>query len=190
MMRPPLEAFLENELQALMSLPANEAPWHLYFRCEWCPYFEHCRDEMRSTNDVSRMPYLTSHAKRYLTLLDPAVKTVTDLEDLAKDPKRVDDLADCASLRGRASRISLQAESLRKGEVKTTGGSSIAMPVGEHVQVIITLQDEPVSGQIYAYGIYAHGLKPVMGENPKPMIQIAEDARPRDDARTGAVVRT
>jgi DNA replication ATP-dependent helicase Dna2 len=178
MMRPPLEAFLENELQPLMAAPASDAPWHLYFRCEWCPYFEHCRDEMRSTNDVSRMPYLTSHAKRFLTHLGPPVRTVNELEDVVKDAKRVDELADCASLRGRASRIQLQAESLRTDEVKTTGGSSIAMPVGEHIQVILTLQDEPVSGQIYAYGIYAHGLKPVLGENPKPMIGIAASGDP------------
>jgi hypothetical protein len=178
MMRQPLEAFLENELQPLMARPADEADWHLYFRCEWCPYFEHCREEMRRTNDVSRVPYLSSHAKRYLRHLDPPVQTVKDLEALTKDPAGPERLANCASLRGRTDRLHLQTRALRTGKVLATGGSSIAMPKGENVQVILTLQREPVSGQIYAYGIYAHGLKEILGQNPKPMIGIAPAGDP------------
>ena len=178
MMRPPLESFLEEELEPLMQQPAADAPWHLYFRCEWCPYFEHCREEMRSTNDVSRVPYLTSHAKHFLTQLDPPVRTVEELEELTKDPVRADELAGCASLRGRSARLMLQTEALRTGKTLATGGSSIAMPMGEHVQIILTLQDEPVSGQVYAFGIYAHGLKLVLGANPEPIIGVAGSDSP------------
>ena len=52
--RPPLENFLEREVQPLLERPADQAPWHVYYRCEWCPYFEHCRAEMTRTDDISR----------------------------------------------------------------------------------------------------------------------------------------
>ena len=177
-MRPPLEAFLEHELQPLMEAPAADAPWHVYFRCEWCDYFEHCSEEMRRTNDVSRVPYLSHYAKQYLAMLDPPVGTVQDLEDLAKSDDAAEIFADAASLRGRTSRIRLQTEALRTGETKITGTASIAMPKAEHIRIVLTLQDEPVTGQVYAYGIYAQGLKDVLGENPKPVTDVARDADP------------
>jgi len=58
--RPPLENFLEHEVQPLLERPADQAPWHLYFRCESCPYFDHCRAEMTRTDNVSRLPYLSN----------------------------------------------------------------------------------------------------------------------------------
>ena len=38
------------------------------------------------------------------------------------------------------------------------------MPKAEHIRVVLTLQSDPVSGQLYAFGIYAQGLKDVLGE--------------------------
>jgi hypothetical protein len=177
-MRPPLEAFLEQELQPLMEAPASEAPWHVYFRCEWCDYFDHCKEEMLRTNDVSRVPYLSHHAKQYLATLDPAVKSVRDLERLANGDQASEVFANAASLRGRTTRIRLQTEALRVGETKVTGTASIAMPKAEHVRIVLTLQDEPVTGHVYAYGIYAQGLKDVLGENPKPLTDVARKGEP------------
>jgi DNA replication ATP-dependent helicase/nuclease Dna2 len=174
-MRPPLEAFLRDELQILMAAPADQARWHLYFRCEWCEYFEHCRGQMHATDDVSRTPYLTIHGKRYLGELDPPVRTVIDFAALLQDPARVPLLEDAASLRGRAERLREQTSALQGGEIRTYGGSSLAMPVAEHVRVVLTLQTEPVSGQIYAYGIYAQGLNDVLGVRTKTLVGLAED---------------
>jgi hypothetical protein len=176
--RPPLEAFLEQELQPILERPPHEARWHLYFRCEWCPFFSHCRDEMQRGDSVSRMPYLSNHAKDFLSRLDPPVRTVADLEQMLADPGRTRALDDCASLQGRADRLRLQAKSLRTGKILLYGSSSLAMPKGEHVRLIITVQTEPVSGQIYAYGIYAQGLKDVLGDNPEPIIGVAERGDP------------
>jgi DNA replication ATP-dependent helicase/nuclease Dna2 len=73
--RPPIEQFLEHELQPLMERRAPDAPWHLYYRCEWCQYFEHRREEMHATNSVSRVPYLSTHAKRYLEGAAPPIRS-------------------------------------------------------------------------------------------------------------------
>jgi DNA replication ATP-dependent helicase Dna2 len=175
-MRPPLETFLRDELQMLMAAPAAQARWHLYFRCEWCEYFDHCRGQMHATDDVSRTPYLTIHGKRYLAELDPPVRTVTDFALLLQDPARVSLLEDAASLRGRAERLIEQTSALQAGDTRTYGGSSLAMPVAEHVRVVLTLQTEPVSGQVYAFGIYAQGLNDVLGVRTKTLVGVAEDS--------------
>src|SRR5262249_44190661 len=59
---------------------------------------------------------------------------------------------------------------------------SLAMPRGENVRLVITLQAEPVSGQVYAYGILAKGLKDVLGENPKPTAEVARAPHPECSA--------
>jgi DNA replication ATP-dependent helicase Dna2 len=177
-MRPPLATFLRDELEALMASPADQARWHLYFRCEWCQYFDHCRKEMHATNDVSRTPYLTIHGKRYLSELDPPVRTVTDFAALLEDPTRVPLLEDAASLRGRAERLREQTFALQEGGTRAYGGSSLGMPKAENVRMVLTLQTEPVSGQLYAYGIYAQGLRDIFGENPKPVVGVAEQGDP------------
>ena len=175
-MRPPLESFLRNELQPIMASAADEARWHLYFRCEWCEWFDHCSKEMRATNDVSRLPYLSSHAKRYLADLSPQVNTVRDFGSLLDDAQRVPVLEDVSSLRGRADRLRQQVAAIEDDEAKTYGGSSLGMPKAEHVRMILTLQSEPVSGLVYAYGFHAQGLRDFLGERTRTVVGVAEGA--------------
>jgi hypothetical protein len=55
------------------------------------------------------------------------------------------------------------------------GGSSLAMPKLEHVRIVLTAQTEPVSGELYAYGLYAHGLRDVTGDQrPRTIARVAE----------------
>jgi DNA replication ATP-dependent helicase/nuclease Dna2 len=176
--RPPIEQFLEHELQPLMEQPAAEAPWHVYYRCEWCQYFEHCREEMLDTNSVSRVPYLSTHAKRYLESAKPPIRTIDEFGQLLSDPGRHGELDGSASLRGKGPRLSTQVDALQREQVNAQTGSSLAMPVLEHVRVILTAQNEPVSGQLYAYGLYAHGLKDIFGEDDRSrtIARVAPDA--------------
>jgi hypothetical protein len=171
-MRPPLEQFFRDELEPLMEAPAHAARWHLYYRCEWCDYFEHCRQEMRATDDVSRIPYLSTHGKRFLNSASPPVLTVAQFADALKIPAFVESLEDCASLRGRADRLATQIDALNQEEVRPFGGASLAMPRAEHVRVIVTVQNEPISGQVYAYGIHAQGLQDVIGERRRTLTRV------------------
>ena len=171
-MRPPLENFLQRELQALMERPAENARWHLYFRCEWCQWFQPCRDEMRRDNDVSRLPYLSSHAKRFLGELELPVHSLEDLSRLLNSSGATV-LDDCASLRGAQSRIAAQTQSLLSDTIESYESASLAMPRAEHVRLIMTLQTEPVSGQVCAWGILAQGLKDIFDEKIEPMVDVA-----------------
>ncbi len=180
--RPPLESFLEREVQPLLERPADQAPWHVYYRCEWCPFFEHCRAEMARKDDISRLPYLSTYAKQFLGSLEPPVRTLGEFEKVLDDPGRLPVLNNCASLRGRADRLRLQADAMRDGRARVHDGATLAMPRGENVRLVVTVQSEPVSGQVYAYGIQVQGLREIQGENPKPMINVARSPHPECSA--------
>ena len=171
-MLPPMETFLEDELERVVTQPAGSAPWHLYYRCEWCEYFSICRTEMTQTDNVSRVPYLSTHAKRFLGGRDPEVQTVHEFDALLNSDHSAE-LDDCASLRGNQGRLRLQTSSLLSGQTEVQRGYSISMPVSEHVRIVLTLQREPVSGKIYAFGIYAQGLRDVLGQNPEVSAGVA-----------------
>jgi hypothetical protein len=183
-LRPPIELFLETDLQPLLDAPAEQAPWHVYYRCEWCDYFEHCAQEMRDTDSISRVPYLSSHAKRFLSDQDPPIPTTAALSERLADPGWWPTLDDCASLRGRGERLAAHVRSLNDGTVSTLGGASLAMPRAEHVRLVLTLQSDPVSGQLYAFGVYAQGLRDVLGEDNRrqTIVRVAEHGDPRSVA--------
>lgn len=58
--RPPLETFLRHDLGTILRAPASEAFWHLYFRCEWCDFYRHCRGEAEAADDVNRFADVVS----------------------------------------------------------------------------------------------------------------------------------
>jgi len=180
---PPLEQFLEHELSTLLGAPASEARWHFNSRCEVCPYFEHCRDEMRAVDDVSRIPYLSSHAKDRLISLEPPVRSVEDLALLLEDPQRRTVIDSVGSLRGRTERLARQVEALRTGSVIAHGGNSLAMPVGEHVRLVFTVQTEPVGGNVYAWAVTAQGLRGLIEPNPFTAQAVAATSSPDEIRR-------
>lgn len=177
-MQPPLETFLRQEVSPLMQMPADQAPWHVYFRCEWCPYFDHCREQMQETKSVSTLPYLSIHARSFLRQMTPSVNSLDELRAVLRDAGRAAQLDDCASLRSRRERLQQQLLALEKQEPRPYGGHSLAMPKAEHVRIVLTVQSEPVSGQAYAYGIYAQGLKGLLSDKPINMAAAAPDDRP------------
>ena len=163
---PPLEQFLERELEPLLARPASAARWHVRPRCESCPYFEHCTGQMHREDNVSRIPYLTGHAKARLASLEPAVQTVVELNDLLSDPARRAELDTVGSLRGRTDRLGSQVQSLIEDRPLAIGANSLAMPIGEHVRIALTLQTEPVTGHVYCWAVTAQGLRGLIETNP------------------------
>ena len=186
-LQAPIEQFLAHELEPLIAAPADQAPWHVYFRCEWCEWFEHCRGEMRTTDSVSRFPYLTTHAKRFLRGLNPPVSTVSEFAGLISSDDAEVTLDGCASLRGRRARVATMLEALDKEAVRPYGGSSLAMPQGENIRLVLTAQTEPVSGQLYAFGLYGRGLKDVLGVKTRTIVHVAQAG---DEAAVAALERT
>ncbi|HYF80155.1 MAG TPA: AAA domain-containing protein [Symbiobacteriaceae bacterium] len=153
--RPHVETFLARELPRILVADSAEVPWHLNYRCEWCEYFEHCHAEAKENESVSLLPYLTTPGRRHLW-----TQGVHTLDEFAAFLKRSDApavLAQCASLSGREDRLKESVAALQAKTPRTFGGSSLAMPRGENVRLLLTLQREPVSGRIYASALLRTG---------------------------------
>ena len=80
-LRPHLESFLRQDLIRILRTAADEARWHVHFRCEWCEFFKHCWSQMQRTDDLSRLSRLTPWGKRFLTER-AGVRTTAQLGEL------------------------------------------------------------------------------------------------------------
>ena len=178
--QPGLERFLRERLRPLFEAPADEAAWHLNVRCEWCDWFAHCRQEATETRSVSLLPQLSNHARRYLGSLTPPVHDLDDLEGLLgrEDSARV--LAGVASLSGAGARLRKQVNALNQGRAFALGSASIALPRMENVRFLITLQTEPVGGQVYVFGWRRIGGGAVFDDDDREHIRVAASDTPAD----------
>jgi hypothetical protein len=151
--RPHLERFLRHDLGRILAGSARAAHWHLYHRCEWCEFCEHCRDEMRRSNDVSRLVQLTTYGKRHLRE-QAGVQTLTQLGRFLKRADADEVLDRCASLAGQRHRLEVRVAALEQNEPQLHGASSPDLPKGENLGVFLTLQQEPLGQSIYLAGLY------------------------------------
>ena len=170
---PPLEQFLRTEAGPLMQAPAAQAAWHFNPRCETCPYYEGCRDEAAATSDVSLVPGLSSYAKTYLMQLDPPVRTVDDLDRLLADPVRAGALNLVGSLKGRTQVLARQVRAMREERVVPHGGASLAIPIGENVRIVFTIQTEPVHGHVYGWALSVRGVGDILGTKTVTVSDVA-----------------
>ena len=168
--RSGLEAFIRNRLTAIFTESAANAFWHLNFRCEWCEWFESCRDEAEATRDVSLVPNLTIHARRYLAQLDPPLDTLDAFGNALCQDDADEVLAGVASLAGKRLRLRKLVNSLAKDSPFAIGGASVSLPRGENVRFVLTLQTEPVGGRVYVWGFHRTGGRGVFGEDAERTI--------------------
>lgn len=98
-----VEHFLREQLSKILTQPMAEVPWHLFFRCEWCEFYPHCRIEAARQQSVSLVPYLSVGGRRFLRAAQwqngAAIQSLSDLQALLNDNDHV--LAGCGSLRGK-----------------------------------------------------------------------------------------
>jgi hypothetical protein len=192
--RPHLERFLRHDLGRILAGAAEEAHWHLYARCEWCEFFEHCRDEMRRTDDVSRLEQLTAYGKRHL-VEEAGVRTLTELGRFLKRADADEVLNRCASLAGQRHRLQVRVAALETDEPQLHGASSPDLPQGENVGLFLTLQQEPLGQAVYLAGLLVTAREDLRREvfaqpvaarlwdgagRPEPCVWLAE--RPDDTA--------
>lgn len=171
--------FLRERLDGILTVPIEKVPWHLYFRCEWCGFFEACREEARETKSVTLLSNLSPGGRRYLRKASwdheaNPVNTLAEFKSLLIDDSAHKVLGACGSLKGMADRYINSILALESQEVIVHGGCSLALPKGEHVSIVITLQEEPVSGRIYAAGFRRFKGNDVYGNAKRVVCHIAE----------------
>lgn len=152
----PLERFLRDELHGIFTRPVESVPWHVYYRCEHCDYFGFCKEQALEEQSVSLIPYLTPISRRFIREADwdkgKPVETLDDMKTLLARRDADDILDRCGSLRGRRHRLLKAIDALQQQKAVPHLGSSLALPKMEHVAIFLTVQQDPVSGQIYALG--------------------------------------
>ncbi|MBI1914815.1 MAG: hypothetical protein HYS12_08765 [Planctomycetes bacterium] len=189
--RPHLEKFLRDDLMDILAGEARDAEWHLYHRCEWCEFFDHCRDEMRRKNDVSRLVQLTPYGKRHLR--EEGVETLGELGRFLKRADADEVLSRCASLAGQRHRLQMRVEALERAEPQLHGSASTVLPQGENVGLYLTLQQEPLGKVVYLAGLHVtardevraeifsrEGAKALLGPDGKPRPAVWVASRPED----------
>ncbi len=148
---PHLEKFLSEELPTLLKANPRQVGWHLHYRCEWCDYYDYCREDAEATESVSLIPYMTPRGRKHLA--SENVHTLQDMARLMRCPDIEKKLEGCASLAGKEHRLRETTAALLDGTVHPFGGSSLALPVWENIRIFLTIQKDPVSGHIYAYAM-------------------------------------
>src|SRR5262249_19874952 len=149
--RPHLEQFLRSDLERILRRAPDEAAWHVYFRCEWCEFFEHCRGQMCQNNDLSRVANLTTGGKQHLIQL--GVPNLAELDHFLQQPGADEALSGCASLAGERHYLHNRVHSLINQQPVVHGASTPALPQGENIAVFLTLQREPLGGTTYLAGV-------------------------------------
>ncbi|HEX5269875.1 MAG TPA: AAA domain-containing protein, partial [Gemmataceae bacterium] len=199
--RPHLERFLRRDLGRILSGEPGDAHWHLYSRCEWCEFFDHCRDEMRRTNDVSRLGQLTTYGKRHL-IEEAGVRTLPQLARFLKRADADEVLNRCASLAGQRHRLAVRVEALESDEPRLHGAASPDLPQGENVGLFLTLQQEPLGQVVYLAGLLVAARAEVQeqvfadspaarhwdeGGKPEPCVWLADGPEEAAEVRRGFV---
>jgi len=100
---------------------------------------------------------------------------------VARRPPAPPVLDDCASLRGRADRLRLQARAMRSAQVQTHAGATIAMPRARISAWSSPCRPSPVSGTSTPTESTRRA-SGHPGENPQPLVNVARDPHPQCSA--------
>jgi len=174
-----LEDFFRHRLPDILAGPPEDVPWHITSRCESCEFYPHCRDEAEASASVSRIPGLSSVARRYLREAPwcpgHPINTLPDLGKFLEDPTSDRHLDNCGSLAGQGDRLRSAVRALSTGEVITHAETSLALPVYEDIGIVLALQKDPVSSRIYALGYRRFKGEAVYGTPSHEAVFVAEN---------------
>lgn len=186
---PHLEEFLNKELQEFLRIEPHQLPWHLYSRCETCEFFEFCKERAHSIKSVSLLPYLSVYSRKYLRTISKPCETLDDFYKILRSRKANELLSNSAIFGGRVDRFKLQTQALIDSQLFLLGGSSVMMPRGENVRLIITLEKEPISGKLYALGYLRYGGTKIWGNGYEREIFVAQNVKKCDSIRRKFISR-
>ncbi|MCK9278630.1 MAG: ATP-dependent helicase, partial [Methanoculleus sp.] len=174
-----LEDFFRHRLPDILAGPPEDVPWHITSRCESCEFYPHCREEAEACASVSRIPGLSSVARRYLREAPwcpgQPINTLPDLEKFLADPASDRHLDNCGSLANQGDRLRATVRALSAGEVIPHAETSLALPVYEDIGIVLALQKDPVSSRIYALGYRRFKGEVVYGAPSHEAVFVAED---------------
>lgn len=146
--------FLRNRMPELLATPAAEAHFHVHEGCMLCEYMEECRTRANASFDLSRIPYISSESKR--RLLAEGFRAHADLAvlDATADQAQIEQLRGLShDLSTNAARYIACAQALQDGAPRLLEKRTFQMPQYEDIRVVISAEQDAVTGTCFALGI-------------------------------------
>jgi DNA replication ATP-dependent helicase Dna2 len=144
-----VEAFLREDLPRVAASAPGETAWHVAPRCGACGYLPHCRAEADRTDDLARVPGITPLAKAVLH--EKGIRTVAQLNRSF----RRDTYTGCHALEAGEPRLKKRAQALSFGKVFDVEAETHLMAPGEGLRVVLSAEEDPVTGTCFALGLRA-----------------------------------
>ncbi|MEQ8189010.1 MAG: AAA domain-containing protein [Candidatus Eremiobacterota bacterium] len=151
---PQIEEMLSSDIPRISR--TDSVHWHIHYRCEWCEYYDFCRKEAEDSKSISLIPYLSSMGRKFLSD-EEHIDDLISMKRFLSENRSKKSLSRCASLSGKQDRLARMVDALMDGQIDNFGSSSVSMPVWEDIKLLLTIQKEPVSGQIYSAAFLRNG---------------------------------
>jgi hypothetical protein len=174
--RLAVDDFLRNRASTLFDSLAADAHYNVEDHCAMCEYGDHCRSEADAHFDLSRVPYITSESKRLLNRA--GIKTHRELAAI-EDESLINQLKGKSHvLNVNLAKYIAAARALEDGVPRDLGGTTLLMPRYDDVRVVLSAEQDAVTGTCFALGIKTHeGWDEEKGKPiSREFVFVAEDA--------------
>ncbi|MAA79563.1 MAG: hypothetical protein CL916_09910 [Deltaproteobacteria bacterium] len=151
---PHVRSLLKHDLMRIANLPPDQTTWHLFFECELCPFMKHCKQETQNTNNISRLPYISSENKAYLTSETVGIQTIEDVIQKMANPEAQQKLMlNSGSLKAKGQRLYNLAQALMSQEIIHHGSIPFLLPREEDIRICLAIEKEPSTKRLCAISI-------------------------------------
>jgi len=161
------------ELPSLLNAEVEALPWRLTGRCESCDYWAECSAQAAREDHLSRVTGLSQGGAEALRAL--GATTVESLPSLLSEPSVEETLQQVASLEGRLPILKARAESYQRQEPVELGRLSQLLPQSEDIAVFLSAQGEPVSREMWAYGLLVQDPNRYIELPQEPLVLVAQE---------------
>lgn len=150
--RRAVEDVLRKRVPGLLATPAAEAHYHVCAKCLVCEYVETCEAEADATDDLSRIPYISSDSKRRLG--EAGIGTCAALAGV--DPEGA--AAEALRERGHDLAVNLTryvacARALAEDEPRPLDATTLEVPAFEDIRAVVSAEQDGVTGTVFALGL-------------------------------------
>ena len=157
--------------------------FHIYFKCEQCPYLPHCQKSIASSKPVNERDLSAvagfSHNSKRVMQEEVRVTTVGELAELPSDELRQRSRGQSWVLNHRGKTLIHRARALRDEKVeRLPEAMTWMMPPHVDVGIFLVADRNPIDGKLVTLGC----LK-VHGSERELTVEIIESASPEDERR-------
>jgi hypothetical protein len=153
--RLAVQDFLRKKAPALLNTLAADAHYHVCAGCVLCEYMSECQAQADAGGDLSRIAYISSESKRKLRQAGLRTHRELSVLDIAGADWALSEALSASShdLAVHLPRYVATAQALEDGAPRVLQASTLQMPYWEDIRVVISAEQDAVTGTCFALGI-------------------------------------